>query len=72
MEESHSQIFEIIPIARNEASRSSRGAVQVRFIRKRGGIFFVRANRVESLFSEDFRDCRTQIGVEVVLHWVVS
>ena len=68
VEKSNRQIFEIIPVARNQATPAFGGAVEVLLIGKRGSIFLACANRVDSVSSEYFCDCWTEIGVEIVLH----
>jgi len=69
MEEPNRQILEVISVARDEATAGLCGARQMLFIGKAGSVQVMDANRVEAVFSEDFRDDGTEIRVQIVLHW---
>ena len=69
MEESNRQILEIIGVARDQAAAAFCSTLQVFLIGEGARVFFMNADRVEPFFSEDFRDRRAEVRVEIVLHW---
>ena len=67
MEEPDAQSHKVVAIPCHKAPAKAGRFFEKRFVVPPVGSFFIRTNGVESVFSQNFCDCWTEIRVEIVI-----